>query len=286
MVNAVIFALLSLCFAGLNDVVFKRYSAKDRSRGMLVFGIGLVWLMLQTLLLLGKGEVPRVDSTTLVFGAMAGVILATSNILLIESLTHIEVSLGSTIYRLNTVGVALLSVLFLQEDFRPAKAAGICIGVLAVLLLAHRSRHAASLGNQKIFIGMVILASLLRSIYGVLSKAGLIRGADAETMLLLAAGAWILGGAFYALIREGRFRVTGKKAAYALLSGLLVFLIVNFLIAAVARGEASVVIPIANLSFVAAMLISMALGMERLSVRKVVAIVCAVVAIALLSLHD
>ena len=286
MVNAVIFALLSLCFAGLNDVVFKRYSAKDRSRGMLVFGIGLVWLMLQTLLLLGKGEVPRVDSTTLVFGAMAGVILATSNILLIESLTHIEVSLGSTIYRLNTVGVALLSVLFLQEDFRPAKAAGICIGVLAVLLLAHRSRHAASLGNQKIFIGMVILASLLRSIYGVLSKAGLIRGADAETMLLLAAGAWILGGAFYALIREGRFRVTGKKAAYALLSGLLVFLIVNFLIAAVARGEASVVIPIANLSFVAAMLISMALCMERLSVRKVVAIVCAVVAIALLSLHD
>ena len=257
MVNAVIFALLSLCFAGLNDVVFKRYSAKDRSRGMLVFGIGLVWLMLQTLLLLGKGEVPRVDSTTLVFGAMAGVILATSNILLIESLTHIEVSLGSTIYRLNTVGVALLSVLFLQEDFRPAKAAGICIGVLAVLLLAHRSRHAASLGNQKIFIGMVILASLLRSIYGVLSKAGLIRGADAETMLLLAAGAWILGGAFYALIREGRFRVTGKKAAYALLSGLLVFLIVNFLIAAVARGEASVVITIANFGFVAAAVFSL-----------------------------
>jgi len=47
MTNAVIFALLSLCFAGLNDVAFKRYSAKDRSRGMLVFGIGLVWALLQ-----------------------------------------------------------------------------------------------------------------------------------------------------------------------------------------------------------------------------------------------
>jgi uncharacterized membrane protein len=73
--------------------------------------------------------------------------------------------------------------------------------------------------------------------------------------------------------------------AYACVSGLLVFLIVNFLIAAIARGEASVVIPIANLSFVAAMLISVALGMEHLSGRKITAIGCAMAAIGLLSLR-
>jgi drug/metabolite transporter (DMT)-like permease len=143
MTDAVVFALLSLCFAGLNDVVFKRYSAKERSRGILVFGIGLVGLLLQTLAMLGQGVIPRTGAATLAYGVLAGVCLTVSNILLIESLTHIEVSLGSTIYRLNTIGVALLSIVFLHEGFGTTKVAGIGIGMLAVLLLVHRSRKVA-----------------------------------------------------------------------------------------------------------------------------------------------
>jgi drug/metabolite transporter (DMT)-like permease len=284
MKSAVTFALLSLCFAGLNDVVFKRYSAKDRSRGALVFGIGLVWLLLQALTMLGTGRLPKADSTTLVYGVLAGATLAISNILLIESLTQVEVSTGSTIYRLNTLGVAVLSVLFLHEDLGLTKAAGIGTGVLAVLLLLQPSRGAKVRRGHGVFVGIVVLASLLRAIYGVASKAGLNHGADADTMLLLAAGSWVMGGALYALVREGRLRITRTKTAYALLSGLLVYLIVNFLIAAVARGEASVVIPIANLSFVAAMLISVTLGMETLSARKLTAVGCAMTAIVLLSM--
>jgi uncharacterized membrane protein len=118
----------------------------------------------------------------------------------------------------------------------------------------------------------------------VLSKAGLNRGADADTMMLMAAATWVAGGALYARLREGRFRLTRKKALYALVSGLLVYLIVSFLIAAIARGEASVVIPIANLSFVAALLLSVALGMEPLNGRKVFAVGCAVASVGLLSL--
>ena len=285
MTNAVSFALLSLCFAGLNDVAFKRYSTKDRSRGILVFGIGLVWALLQCLTLLWKGAIPHTDATTLCYGLIAGSVLTLSNILLIESLAHIEVSLGSTIYRLNTVGVVLLSFLFLNEDFRLTKVAGIGIGVLAVLLMAQQSRKSTDSKNQHLFLGLVIVASLLRAIYGVVSKSGLNRGADADTMLLIAAGSWVMGGALYAKLREGRFRITGKKAAYALISGVLVYLIVNCLIAAVARGEASVVIPIANLSFVAALLISVVLGMERLSSKKMIAVGCAIASIWLLSLH-
>lgn len=47
MLTGVGYALLSLVFAGLNDVVFKRYSQKDRSRGMYIFGVGVVWTALQ-----------------------------------------------------------------------------------------------------------------------------------------------------------------------------------------------------------------------------------------------
>ncbi|MCU7948102.1 MAG: EamA family transporter, partial [Candidatus Thiodiazotropha sp. (ex Cardiolucina cf. quadrata)] len=202
----------------------------------------------------------------------------------IEGLTQTDVSVGSTIYRLNTIGVVLLSVVFLQEPLGWLKMAGISSGVLAVLLLMHQS-HAVEMGRMvTLYVWLVVLASLLRAVYGVISKVGLNQGADTDSMLLVAALCWVIGGALYALLREGRFRLTRKKTAYALVSGLLVYLIVNFLLAAIARGEASVVIPIANLSFIAALLISVVLGMERLSVKKLTAVLCAIGSIWLLAL--
>jgi drug/metabolite transporter (DMT)-like permease len=281
--SAILYALLSLFFAGLNDIVFKRYAAKERSRGMVVFTIGLVWAGLQLLLLLGDGASLHIDSVTLVYGLAAGVALTLSNLLLIESLTHIEVSLGSTIYRLNTLGVVLLSVLLLQESMNLYKTAGIASGVMAILLLLQAPGLEIDLRLHRLFIGLAILASLLRAIYGVVTKAALNQGADSDLLMLIAALCWILGGAAYAVLREGRFRLSGKKLIYGAVSGLLVTLIVNFLVAAVALGEASVVIPIANLSFVVALLLSLALGWERLSPRKLSAIVCAVASIWLLS---
>ncbi|MCU7805194.1 MAG: DMT family transporter [Candidatus Thiodiazotropha sp. (ex Lucinoma borealis)] len=284
MTSAIVFALLSLLFAGLNDVVFKRYSSKDRSRGMIVFGIGVVWLLLQSLTIILDNSRFLPDTVTLGYGLTAGIILALSNILLIEGLTQTDVSVGSTIYRLNTIGVVLLSVVFLQEPLGWLKMAGISSGVLAVLLLMHQS-HAVEMGRMvTLYVWLVVLASLLRAVYGVISKVGLNQGADTDSMLLVAALCWVIGGALYALLREGRFRLTRKKTAYALVSGLLVYLIVNFLLAAIARGEASVVIPIANLSFIAALLISAVLGMERLSVKKLTAVLCAIGSIWLLAL--
>lgn len=283
MSSAVGFALLSLLFAGFNDVVFKRYAARERSRGMFLMGIGVVWCAFQAGLLAAQGASPRLDAATLAYGAVAGVVLAASNLMLVESLGHVDVSLGSTIFRLNTIGVAILSVLFLGEALGAGKSGGIALGIVAVLLLARRAAGPRDSPRHGLFVAVVIGASLLRAIYGVVSKAGLSAGADAATMMLMGAIAWIVGGAAYALLRERRFRVTRAKLGYAALGGMLVALNVNALIAAVGRADASRVIPIANLSFVAAMLLSVAMGMESLTGRKVAAIACAVAAIALLA---
>jgi hypothetical protein len=40
--SSILYALLSLVFAAGHDVVFKRYAAKERSRGAYIFGIGLI----------------------------------------------------------------------------------------------------------------------------------------------------------------------------------------------------------------------------------------------------
>ncbi len=279
----ILFATLSMFFAGLNDVVFKRYSTKDRSRGMYVLGIGIIWTVLQA----GTfwiGNTPFTFNTnTILFGLSAGIFLVLSNLLLIESLGHLDISLGSTIYRLNTIGVVLLSMLFLGETLGLLKAAGILAGICGVLLLYQRPHSGRQEQNFFRFFSIAIAASFLRAAYGVITRGGILHQANPEMMLLLISCCWIAGGGLYALLREKRFRFTGKKVVYSSLSGILVYLIVNFLMAAVKNGEASVVIPIANLSFVVALILSFGMHMEPITYRKCCAVLCACISIFLLS---
>ena len=115
MSTAITLALLSLAAAGILDVIFKRYSQKSRSRGIYVAICGVVWAVLQLSYYSTYDINISFDVNTIWFGTVAGVVLAIANITFIESLSHLNVSLGSTIYRLNTVGVVLISVLFLGE---------------------------------------------------------------------------------------------------------------------------------------------------------------------------
>ena len=283
MTYAIFFALVSLAAAGCLDVTFRRFSLKERSRGMYVFGCGFVWLVLQLAYLTITDTQIRLDEVTILYGLLTGVFLVLANILLIESLTGLDVSLGSMIYRLNTIGVVAISFVLLAEDVGVFKLLGIGIGVAAVLILYRRSDGGDTVPIPVLFFVMAVAASAFRAIYGVVSKVALEQGAAAEGLLVIAAISWIVGGFAYAVFREKRVRITGKKAAYAVVSGTLAFAVVNALIEALKNGEASVVVPIANLSFAVAMLLSVFLGMEQLSSRKYIAIGCAALSVFLMA---
>ena len=283
MTYVIVFALLSLAAAGCLDVTFRRFSLKERSRGMYVFGCGFVWLVLQLTYFTITDAQIRLDEVTILYGLLTGALLVSANILLIESLTGLDVSLGSMIYRLNTIGVVVISFVLLAEDVGFIKVLGIGIGIAAILILYQRADGGDTVPIPVLFFVMALAASAFRAVYGVASKVALEQGAAAEGLLIIAAISWIVGGFAYAAFREKRVRVTGKKAAYAVVSGTLAFAVVNALIEALKNGEASVVVPIANLSFAIAMLLSVFLGMERLSNRKYVAIGCAAVSVFLMA---
>ena len=283
MTHAIVFALLSLAAAGCLDVTFRRFSLKERSRGMYVFGCGFVWLVLQLTYFTITDVQIRFDEETILYGFLTGALLVLANILLIESLTGLDVSLGSMIYRLNTIGVVAISFVLLSEDIGFIKVLGVGIGVAAILILYKRADGGDTVPIPILFFVMAVAASAFRAIYGVASKVALEQGAAAEGLLVIAAISWIVGGFAYAAFREKRVRITGKKAAYAVVSGTLAFTVVNALIEALKNGEASVVVPIANLSFAVAMLLSVFLGMEQLSSRKYIAIGCAALSVFLMA---
>jgi len=257
-----------MLFAGINHVIFKKYAVKNRSRGMYILGVGFTWAMLQILYSSLSKISFSFDILTIQYGVLAGVILEAANISLIEGLTHIDVSLGSTVYRLNTLGVVILSFAFLSESIELYKLTGIMLGVISVLLLYKSNNGKTANHTSKTFFWLVVLASLLRAAYGIVTKIGLLASADKNAIILLAALCWIVGGAFYARCIEKRFIITKKKALYSLVSGVLVFCIVNFLILGLNVAQASVVVPIANMSFIIALLLSVLMGTERMDLKK------------------
>lgn len=279
---AVAFALLSMSFGGLIDTLYKVYARKSRSRGIYLFGMGLIWFLLQLIELAARGEPLQLTSVDLRYGIAAGAMVTLSNLLYIESMTHLDISLGATIYRLNTIGVVVFGFIFLAEPLGGVKMAGIACGVVAVIYL--HQRHEGERGRiVAAFIWVIILAALLRAAFGVISKAGITAGASPSMIMLIAAACWMAGGVSYAFSRERIVSVGREGIAYCIASGVVVFAIVNTLILGLRYGEATVVIPIANLSFVVALGISIALRYEQLTRRKCVAVGFAVAAIVLLS---
>ena len=279
---AVAFALLSMTFGGLIDTLYKVYARKALSRGAYLLGMGLVWLLLQLVELGVHGEALKLSSEDLRFGIAAGIMVTLSNLLYIESMTHLDISLGATIYRLNTVGVVVLGFLFLAEPLGGVKLLGIACAIVAVVFL-HQRGEGEGARLVGVFIWVILLAALLRAAFGVISKAGITAGASPSMIMVLAAACWVVGGFMYALWKERRLPVGREEVAYCVASGLVVFAIVNFLMLGLRYGEATIVIPIANLSFIVALGISIALGYEHLTKRKCIAVAFAAAAIVLLS---
>ena len=280
---AVGFALLCLFLTGCNDVLFKRYSIRGHSRGMLILGVGLIWTFAQWSLAQIQETPIEFNNATLIFGLMAGAFVTLSNLLLLERLRHIEVSLGATIYRLNTIGVILLSFVFLNEPFGWFKGFGILIGLIAVLFLYQGEISSSNQKQLLLFVGLAVVASFFRAAFGVSTKAGFLEGADRNSMLLIISSCWIVGGAVYALWRERRFRITWEKTRFICLSSFLVVGVTNFLMLALQFGDASIVIPIANMSFVIALLLSVTLKMETFTTAKMWAMAFAIVSILCLA---
>ena len=279
-----ILALLCLVASGVLDLVFKLYSAEQRSRGMLIFGTGCVWIVLQLLYIDSSGLTLTFDSPTLVYGIAAALFVTLSNILLLECLGHLPISMASTIYRLNTIPLVLLAFIFLGENPGPVAGLGILL-VLATVLLLYQPNHieTSAIPHFKLFVLLIIGASCLRALYGIFTKAGLSNGADADAIMLFAAIAWCLGGLAYAAFRERRVRITVIKLKYMAITGALVFAIIWLLTTALALGDASLVVPLTNMGFVAAFVFSVLLKLEKLTARKSLAIATAVLAIVLLT---
>ena len=290
---AITYAFCCLFFSALNDFVFKLFAnsssgeggTKKRSCGLFVSIVGLIWFAFTV-------GLPHKDGTTLqatlLWGAISGFFSLVGNILLIESMSYQSAGVSSTIYRLNMVLVVIGAFLFLNEPLTWCIVTGVVCAFVAVMMFIPKrttETDGQDAAKAKLGFALAVAASVLRAGMGLSYKYGFKHQADPNGVTALNAFCWLAGGVLYSLIRERRLSPPTKHDwLIGVTSGIFVSGIVFFMAWMNACGNASVVNPIAQMSFLGTFLLSVVFLKEKMTARKVMAVLFGIAAIVFLTI--
>ena len=284
---AVFWALACMFFAACNDLLFKFFAGKNRGNGFFVSLVGVIWLA-ATLFFALLDDTPVNWQATIIWGAISGFFSLAGNVLMLDAMRTLDAGVCSTIYRLNLVPVTIGAALLLNENITPVQYLGIAAACVAVCAFIPRSKDKARQAFSWAFV-IMITAALMRAAMGLSYRYGFQHGASEKYVVVVNSLFWIFGGVIYAFLRERSlmpYRKEDWKNLFMLggLSGCLVTGIVITMALSLKLGRASVVLPIAQMSFLVTGALGIWLLREKLTRGKAVAFICGVAAILLLSI--
>jgi len=282
--QAIFLALISMICAAANDFVFKLYARRQASVGAYLAVIGIVWAFVFTVGLPSWDCL--LERKTAQWGILSGVFSITANILFVKALARGDMGICSTIFRLNLVPAALLAFLLFKEPVTLPRLTAIASGVAAVLLISWPSKKAISKSLVSTAILLIVVASFLRAGMGLSYKAGLLNGANEYGILAINGLVWIAGGIICHFFVDGEMRrIPPSTLAYGGLSGALVCGIVLFMMLALKHGDASLVLPVTQMSFALTALAGIVLMKEPLTARKCAGVSLGVFCILLMGVN-
>jgi drug/metabolite transporter (DMT)-like permease len=266
-----------LCF-GASDLIYKRGAAAGFTASEFLMSQAWIFCPGVTLYAWLTGTLhPHVSA---LWGGLAGFFLFIALFNFTRSLQGGAVSTNAPIFRLNFTITAALAILVLGETLTITKAVALLCALVAVWLLlaeAGEQHGKASLPS----LVRVLIATAAMALTNLFYKVGLQGGAIPETMV--AAQAWVFCSLAtgFALFSEGGVRVPRGVWGYAALAALALFGAFLALMHALALGPASVLVPVAQMSFVFTALFGAAIFRERLDAKKYAGLAIAVVALVL-----
>src|ERR1700749_4760241 len=271
------FALGAMACFGLSDLVYKRGASAGIPSGDFLMAQAWMFCPGVTLYAWLSGNLHM--HLPAAWGALAGLFLFVALYNFTQSLHGGAVSTNAPIFRLNFTLTAALEILLLGETVTLAKAVALAFALIAVWLLlaeAGAERGKTSLAS----LSQVLLATVCMALTNLFYKIGLEHGASPEAMV--AAQAWMFCSlaTLSAFIRDG-VRVSSRGWSYGALAALALFGAFVLLLHGLALGPASVLVPVAQMSFVITALAGIALLGERIDPRKILGLGIAAVALVL-----
>ena len=284
MSDSIAYALGALLLYGVADFVYKRGAAAGAQPHQ--FLMVQTWFFTSLALLYGLASGTLAFGAGSLWGAAAGVLVVVGYYNFAWSLRHGSVSTHATIFRLSFAVTAALAVLILREPVTAAKIAGLALALLAVWLLLASPGAAgdrrADLESRASLL-RVLIATAAVGVASFTYKLGLLAGA-APISLVATQGlvAVTLATAFAARL-DGGVRPSRAALRHAPIAAVLLVVAFIFLAKGLQGGEASVIVPIAQMGFVVTALLGFFLLREPFTLRKGAGLLVALAALASLS---
>jgi len=266
-----------LCF-GASDLIYKRGATAGIAAGEFLMAQAWIFCPGVTLYAWLTGTLDL--NAAALWGALAGLFLFVALYNFARSLQGGAVSTNAPIFRLNFTITAALAIVVLGETLSMTKLLALAGALVAVWLLLAEAGAERGKAERSALL-RVMIATVAMALTNFFYKVGLQHGALPETMV--AAQAWVFSSlaTVFGLLRQARLPATPGVWRYATLTALALFGAFVLLLHGLMLGPASVLVPVAQMSFVITALIGIAVFGERLDLRKCVGLAIATVALVL-----
>jgi drug/metabolite transporter (DMT)-like permease len=281
MTAGVWFALGALVCYGVGDLVYKRAAVTGVPTHQ--FMMVQTWFFLTFVTLYGYVTGTLVFGLPSLWGAGAAVFAFTGFYNFAQSLKSGSVSINAPIFRLSFTVTAALAVLMLGEPLTPAKLVGVGCALAAVWLLLGGAGGSTERKPVAASLVRVLVATLSVGVANLLYKYGLRGGATPASLLVVQATTVVTMSTSLASYIDGGIRPVPRVWRFSITAAVLLSSAFVLLLEGLARGEASVLVPIAQMGFVVTAVVGFVFLRETFTPRRGVGLIAALLALASLA---
>ena len=272
----IVFALLSLGFLGVSDFLYRWGQRWELRGGPFMLLQNLAYLPTAFTLAYFRGEL--VWTTPLLFGLLNGLLAFMGFLFLLMAFRRGEALALAPVVRLNFAVTAALTITLLGEHVNSLKAFALLLAALAVIAVG--GGVGPGRGDRYSFWLAVGAMTMLGSI-GFFYKVAINLGAAPAAMALCQSIGVFFVALPFALQQRQPLPRSGGSLWVPLVCGMLTACSYVALAVAMTHGDAVVVAPISQLSFVLTGLLAVVVLKERLTLRKALGVGFAVLSVLL-----
>lgn len=282
MSQTIAYAIVAMVCYGISDFIYKQ--AAGRGIRADHFLMAQAWFFCPLVILYALATHALVITAAALWGSLAGVFVFVGFYFFIRSLAVGSVSTNASIFRLNFIVTAMLAIAVLGEPLTAAKIVGLVFALLATWLLigGGSADRAPGDARRKAFV-QVGIATLAFGTSNFFHTVGLRYGANPETLAVAQAALFMPLATLVVFLTDGRLAPPTVTFRYGAAAAVVLLAATIFLLHSVALGQASVMVPIAQMGFIVTALLGIFVLHERITVRKLTGLACALAALAILA---
>jgi uncharacterized membrane protein len=267
-----------LCF-GVGDLLYKRAAIAGVPSHQ--FLMGQSWLFAPSAIALALATGAPITAAAL-WGAAAGACSFVAFYNFSRSLATGSISVNAPIFRMSFTLTAALAVILLAEPVTPLKLVGLVAAPFAAWLLLGGGPAGQRIARASLV--QVSLATVAMGVGSFFYKVGLLHGATPAVLVAAQACVFMPTATIFSTLRERRVWPSRTTLRYGPAAGLALVVAFLLMIQALTEGQASVMVPIAQMGFVATAMFGFAFLGERFDGRKAVGLAIAAAAMVCLAL--